>query len=330
MSSSPVLANWFSLSLPMRDGVDHRRLRSLLQPSFSRRRIEEIEALVVSCVDRRLDAALRRGHLDVVRDLAGPLPMDLSFEMLGIPEGDRQEVAAWVSTSKSGFLVLDGGDGDTLEADVDALAAYMAASVVDASPDGDGLLAVLARASSEWRLSNDELVAYIFLLLVNGLDTLTAAVADAAYELVRTNGPGAAAPKSRAEASGFFEEVLRYYSPVRFSARQLTEDLELGGHHMTEGSVVVLFFAAANRDPRHFDRPGTFEPTRPSERHLAYGHGVHQCIGRHLASLTGAIVLERLSSLGDRLSIAVDPEDLEWSTSLLYHTLDELPLAIAR
>lgn len=322
LSESDTLAERFALTMPMRDGDDHRRLRAITQPAFTRKRIAAMESAVERQVVRRLDAAIDRGSFEVVEDLAKPLPMDIAFDMVGVPEGERDDVAQWAIAAKESFLAAS-GDADVELARLDE---WTARSM--RSPSPGTLLELLANARRDGLLSSDELLAYVLLLLINGLDTLTSAITVAALELFRPSAERSHDALTRPRAHAFFEEVLRYHTPVRFTARALVEDVYVGGESLPEGDVVLLFFAAANRDPRHFDRPSEFDPDRVPGRHLSFGHGAHKCIGKHLASLAGSIVVEHLSARRDWIDLAVDDDEITWSPSLIYRTLDALPLSI--
>jgi cytochrome P450 len=327
LAESATLAERFALILPMRDGDDHRRLRAITQPAFTRKRIAAMESAVERQVVRRLDAAVDRGSFEVVEDLAKPLPMDIAFDMVGVPEGERDDVAQWAIAAKESFLAA----GSDVDAELAQLDEWTERSM--RSPSAGTLLELLANARRDGLLSNDELLAYVLLLLVNGLDTLTSAITVAALELFRPSAVSPSAGTShdaltRPRAHAFFDEVLRYHTPVRFSARVVAEDVDVGGERLPEGAVVLLFFAAANRDPRRFDRPSEFDPDRVPGRHLSFGHGVHKCIGRHVASLAGSIVVEQLSARRARIDPALDYDEIDWSPSLIYRTLDALPLAV--
>jgi cytochrome P450 len=322
LAESATLAERFALILPMRDGDDHRRLRAITQPAFTRKRIAAMESAVERQVVRRLDAAVDRGSFEVVEDLAKPLPMDIAFDMIGVPEGERDDVAQWAIAAKESFLAA----GTDVDAELAQLDEWTARST--RSPSAGTLLELLANARREGLVSNDELLAYVLLLLVNGLDTLTSAITVAALELFRPSAETSHDALTRPRAHAFFDEVLRYHTPVRFTARVVAEEVDVGGERLPEGAVVLLFFAAANRDPRRFDRPSEFDPDRVPGRHLSFGHGAHKCLGRHLASLAGSIVVEHLSARRASLGLAVEDDEINWSPSLIYRTLDALPLAI--
>ena len=322
LAESAILAERYALTLPMRDGDDHRRLRAITQPAFTRKRIEAMESAIERQVVRRLDAAIDRGSLEVVEHLAKPLPMDIAFDMLGVPEGERDDVAQWAITAKESLLAVS-GDVDVELARLDE---WTEKSM--RSPSAGTLLELLANARRDGLLSSDELLAYVLLLLINGLDTLTSAITVAAFELLRPSAERSHDALTRPRAHAFFEEVLRYHTPVRFTARALVEDVDIGGERLPEGDAVLLFFAAANRDPRRFDRPSEFDPHRAPGRHLSFGHGAHKCIGSHVASLAGSIVVEHLSARRAWIDLAVDDDEINWSPSLIYRTLDALPLSI--
>jgi cytochrome P450 len=179
-------------------------------------------------------------------------------------------------------------------------------------------------------LSQDELFAFVLLLFVNGLETLTAGLTMATWELLQHREDASAIANDSAYAESIFDEAVRLHSPVRFSGRTLTANVELNGHQLHAGDVVALFFAAANRDPRQFTQPDSFNPRRPRVRHAGFGHGAHFCLGAQLSLVAGAVVLQQLAKFGDGLHTEVTQENMAWSPSLAFNTLTTLPVQLSR
>lgn len=328
----PSLATSLALMFPMRDGADHRRLKGLATTAFSPRRIAQLQELIEDSVDTILDRAMARGEMDAVTDLALPLPVAVSTVMLDIPVSDRGHVREWAMLVRRQLLRYD-QDADEV-AFVEAQLrdfAFFVRSLCDIRRrhPGEDLISDLASAADADQLSADELVAFVLLLFVNGLETLTAGLTMAVWEFLQHPEERLAAAGDRAHAEALFDESVRLHSPVRFSARVLIADVVLDGHRLREGDVVALCYAAANRDPRRFLDPDRFNPMRPRSRHLGFGHGAHYCLGAPLSLATGACVLERIARLGNSLTTDITPATMAWSPALAFNTLDSLPLRLA-
>ena len=332
MTPIPSLATWLSLTFPMRDGPDHRRLKGLAAIAFSAERIAEMRGQIEESVDSLLARAMKRGEMDVVADLALPLPIAVTNAMLDIPPGDRDRVHAWAMLVRRQLLRYDQSADEIahVEAQMEELASFVR-SLCDARRrrPGRDLLSDLTSAADAGRISPDELIAFVLLLFVNGLETLTSGLTMAVWELLQHPEERLAVASDRSHAEAMFDEALRLHCPVRFSARTLVSDVELDGHRLRDGDVVTLCFGAANRDPRRFVDPDRFDPRRPRSRHLGLGHGAHYCLGAQLSLTTGAVVLSRIASHGDRLSTEVTPATMAWSRSLAFSTLESLPLKVA-
>lgn len=328
----PSLAKSLALMLPLRDGPEHRELKGLATATFSSSRIDRLQPLIEGSLDAILDRAIGRGEMDVVTDLALPLPVAISTAILDIPDGDRSQVREWAMLvrSQSFRYSQDTADIDFVEAELREFATFVRSLCeTRRRRPGEDLISDLASAADAGQLSVDELVAYILMLFVNGLDTLTAGITMGIWELLQHPGERAAVATDRDHAKAMFGETIRLHSPVRFSARTLIADVELDGHRLREGEVVALFYSAANRDPRRFPAPDRFDPMRERRRHLGFGHGAHHCLGAPLSLVAGAIVLERIAQLGDKLTTDVTPATMAWNPALTYNTLESLPLRVS-
>jgi cytochrome P450 len=333
MTMAPTLATLLALMLPVRDGADHRRLKGLAMATFSLRRISQLKQLIEDSVDAILNRATARGEMDVVTDLALPLPIAISTAMLGIPAGDRRQVHKWAMLVLRQFFRYSQGttEVDLVEAQLRDFAKYVRSLCdIRRQHPGDDLISGLASAADAGQLSTDELVAYILMLFLNGLEPLTAGLTMAIWELLQHPEERPAVARERDHAEAVFDEAIRLHSPVRFSARTLIADVELNGHRLREGDVVVLFYSAANRDPRYFPNPDHFDPARACGHHVGFGHGPHHCLGASQSLNAGAIVLERIAQSGDTLTADITPSTMAWSPSLPYTTLESLPVRVAR
>jgi cytochrome P450 len=333
MTLAPSLATLLALMLPVRDGADHRQLKGLATATFSLRRISQLKELIEDSVDTILDRATARGEMDVVTDLALPLPIAISTAMLDIPAGDRMQVHKWAMLVPRQFFRYSqtATEVDLVEAQLRDFARYVRSLCdIRRQHPGEDLISDLASAADAGQLSTDELVAYILMLFMNGLETLAAGLTMAIWELLQHPEERPAVARERDHAEAVFDEAIRLHSPVRFSARTLIADVELDGHRLRGGDVVALFFSAANHDPRHFPNPDHFDPGRARGHHVGFGHGAHYCLGASLSLVAGAIVLQRIAQRGDTLTTDVTPATTAWSPSLPYTTLESLPVRVAR
>src|SRR5690606_25161882 len=308
-------------SFLMMDPPDHTRLRGLVSKAFTpgmvRRLRPRIEAITAELI-----AALP-GEADLVRDFAYPLPVMVISEMLGVPPEDHERFRAWSETLARS---LDPIVGDELaERGVrhrrefhdyfrDLIARRRARPA-------DDLLSALVQVEE---LTERELLATCVLLLVAGHETTVNLIANGVLNLVRHGVLGLAAERPRQVV----EEVLRYDPPVQLTARSAREDTELGGVEVPAGTMTLALVGAANRDPEVFPDPDRFDVGRAPGRHLAFGLGIHFCLGAPLARLEGEVALAALASAAPGLELA-DP-DPPYRENLVLRGLAELPVRLNR
>ncbi|MEU6236476.1 cytochrome P450 [Kitasatospora sp. NPDC047058] len=331
---STALARIVGRMLPMRDGADHTRLKRLATTAFSARRLEQIRGRIESTADRLLRPLLAAGSFDVVADLAVPLPVAVSCAVLDIPDSEQERVTGWAGLVGRALLDDFGDRADDrrsaeLDAGFEQFRDYVEKLCAARAADpGDDLISRLTVARAEGRLDDEDLLAFVVMLLANGLETLTSGLAVAVWQLLRTPG---LAERLRAEpgcAEAVFDEAQRLGSPVRASARALTADVAVGGTVIPAGRVALLLYAAANRDPRRFADPDRFDPDRAELRHLAFGHGPHHCLGAPLSLMAGAAVLRGLAAAGEsrELSTPLTGATVPWSTQFVFGGMRELPV----
>jgi cytochrome P450 len=283
------------------DPPDHRRLRGLVSQAFTPQAIAQLEPRIASIVADLLDRAPSRGALDIVADLAVPLPVTVISEMLGIPAHRSDDFKRW----SDAFVIAEGGPPGPrppeLLREVDAMRAYLREAIEERRrhPGEDLIGRLVAAEMDNGRLTGDEVLAFCTLLLVAGNVTTTNLIANSvlcfdrfpeALDLVRSRPqllPGA------------IEEVLRYLPPIQQSTPRLArEDVVLGGRHIARNSLVLPVMASANRDDLVFTEPDRFDVSRDPNPHLGFGHGVHFCLGAPLARLEArvalSVMLERL------------------------------------
>ncbi|GAA1613552.1 MULTISPECIES: cytochrome P450 [Kribbella] len=258
---------------------DHGRMRSLISQVFTPRRVAELRPAIETAVDDLLDGL--PDEVDFMDRFAFQLPVSVICELLGVPRGDRYRFRPLASDLTAALELTDTAD-DAADAAAAELGGYFAHLIQD--PPSDGLLAALVAARE--RLSDEELLANLILLLVAGFETTTDLLGNGLALHFRH-------PEVPLDAA-FVEEVLRYDSPVQVTTRVARTDADVAGTPVPAGSNLVLLLGAANRDPERFPEPDRFDPQRPGNKPLSFGAGAHICLGNTLARLEAAVALPRL------------------------------------
>ena len=282
--------------LIMSDPPRHTQLRHLISKAFTPRRIAGLETRIQALVDDLLDQAPDTGTWDFVSGFAGPLPAIVIADMLGVPRNDRDRFRTW-STTLIQSNPIRGEFGPGLDAAA-ALYEYFSTFLAErrAHPQDDLMTALVHAEVDGAHLSEEELLGFCLLLLVAGHETTTNLLSNSAVTLAQH-------PKSRRQLAdhpdlvpGAVEELLRYDSPVQGLARTLTRQVDLHGQCMKTGDSVLLLFGSANRDDHAFSAADDFDINRRPERQVAFGRGIHFCLGAALARLEAQIALQALLS----------------------------------
>lgn len=260
------------------DPPEHTRLRSLVAGAFTMRRVEALRPRVQQITDELLDAMLPKGRADLVDSFAYPLPMTVICELLGIPDIDRVAFRALSSE----IVAPSGGDSEL--AAIEQLAAYLDELIEDkrCTAPADDLLSALIRTRAEDgdRLSGDELRAMAFILLVAGHETTVNLITTGVHTLLTHPDQLAALRADMTLLDGAVEEMLRFEGPVETATyRYAAEPMEIGGKSIAEGDPVMIGLDAANRDAAYCPDPHRFDIHRAPQGHLAFGHGIHYCLG---------------------------------------------------
>lgn len=288
------------------DPPDHTRLRGLVSGGFTARAVARLEPWIADLADRLVADARRRGRIDAVTHLADPVPVNVIAELVGVPEPDRPRFRAWSAAIVSASM---DGPAATLEfgAYLDGLAARRRAV-----PEDD-LMSELVTMAEDDQLDRDELVALVQLLLIAGQETTVDLIVNGIRLLLTHPEQWRALRDDPSLADAVVEETLRFRGPVEIvPPRFAFRDIELGGGRIPAFDRVGLSLWGANRDPAVFDRPHLFDIHRSDvRRHIAFGHGIHFCLGAHLARLEGRIMFERVARQLPDLRLAVDPHDLD-------------------
>ena len=314
------------------DPPDHTRLRRLVSSAFSPRRIEALRPRIQAIVDELLDGIAAEGadsRVDLVSRFAFPLPFTVICELLGVPEPDR----AALGRGLTGLLVPTSTAEQYAEAKLasDAVVALLEqlVEVKTGSPGDDLVSALIAARDGNERLDTRELLSTIFQLIVAGHDTTASFIGNSVVALFRNPGQLALLREDPGRFGMALEEFLRFDAPVPHSTfRYAVEPVELGGVTIPAGAQVIISLAAANHDEHTYDHPEVLDIDRTVARHLAFGHGIHHCLGAPLARLEGHLALGTLLRRFPQLRLAVADDELRWAhgDGLVLRGLSELPV----
>jgi cytochrome P450 len=291
-----------------RDPPDHTRLRKLVSKAFTPRALERLRPRVEELADTLLTALARRGEFDVIRDFAVPFPVTIIAEMLGIPSRDFATFKRW-SDHLVGFLDPLASPGPkVLRRTVDEFAGYMAAlAEARRREPADDLLTALVQAEEQGQhLSEQELQGTLALLLAAGNETTTNLIGNGLLALLRHPDQLARLREDPGIAERAIEELLRWDSPVQLTMRIPTEAIDFDGVCFEKHQAVVTVLGAANRDPEAFAHPDVLDLGREPNEHVAFGQGIHFCLGAQLARLEGQVALRELVRRFPTLRLATD------------------------
>ncbi|HLZ69960.1 MAG TPA: cytochrome P450 [Dehalococcoidia bacterium] len=292
-----------------RDPPDHTRLRRLVTRAFTPQRIEALRPDIQAFVDAALDTAAGEGWIELVDALAYPLPIAIISRLTGIPAEDGEIVESLqraqlcCTFEPASVFAVKNGDGETSATQVEAnriqqqLSQYFDGMIAQRRrrPGSDLVSALIAAEEQGERLSHEEINATLRLLFIGGYETTVNLLGNGVLALLRYPDQLAALRQNAALASATVDEVMRYDAPFQFTRRIALDDLEIGGYRIDAGTTILLWLAAADRDPAQFSEPDRFDITRGDNRHLAFGTGIHACLGGPLARLQGEIVFETLA-----------------------------------
>lgn len=327
-SIQPLVAH-YSRGLINVDPPDHTRMRALVHQAFTPRRIARLRDHVQDIVDRLL-ADLREGdRMDVVRDLAYPLPVTVIAELMGVPAADHDRLKAW-SGDIVKFMATARPEAEVLTLSQDALLSLrdyfrgiLAARRRD--PRDDLISALVAAEEGGDTLTEEELLSTLVTILIGGHETTTSLIASGTLLLLTHPEERRKLEAEPRLAQSAVEEFLRFEGPFQRNRRIATEDVTIGGQEVGEGELVMQLLGAANRDPAHFPDPDRLDIARSPNRHLAFGYGVHFCLGASLARLEAPVALETLFRRLPGLELAAEPAALEWENTV-FRGLKALPV----
>lgn len=311
------------------DPPDHTRLRGLVSKAFTPRMVRSLEPLASAVVEELLAARAREGAMDVVEDLAYPLPVRIICEMLGVPHEDHVVFRGWsrqLARSLDPDFMIPAEEAERRDRAVEEFRTYMQDLVARRRGDlGDDLLSGLIAAEEEGdKLTTDELLGTTILLLIAGHETTVNLIANGVLQLLRHPEQLQRLREDPALARSAVEEVLRYDPPVQLTGRIALEPIRFRSFSLEPREFAVALIGSANRDPEAFEDPDRFDITRESSHHIAFGAGIHFCLGAQLARLEGRIALTAVARRLTGIELAREP--LDYKENLVLRGLGALPI----
>jgi cytochrome P450 len=315
------------------DPPDHTRLRKLVSKAFVPKVVKALEPDITAMVGKMLDDVAAAGHFDVIADLAHPLPVAVICRLLGVPLEDEPKfshASALLAQGLDPFITFTGSLPDGFDERM-AAAAWLRDYVhglIDqrrTEPRDDLISGLIAAEEGGDQLTEDEIIATCNLLLIAGHETTVNLIANAILVMLREPRHWSELAGDSDRAPMIIEETLRYDPPVQLAGRTAAEDMTIGEVVVPKGDTMMLLLAAAHRDPAAFDRPDVFDPVRESMRHLAFGHGVHFCLGAPLARLEARVALSAVTARFPHAKLAGEPV---YKPNVTLRGMASLPVAL--
>lgn len=309
------------------DPPDHTRLRALVNLSFTPRLVEQWRERIQNMTNELIDAVEPNGEMELINDIAFPLPITVITSMLGIPAEDHPRFRIW-----STAVIESTGNPEAVQNAYGAIQefrTYLQQTLrARRGQDRGDLLSKLVQAEMEGdKLSEDELIGMVFLLLVAGHETTVNLISNGMLALLLHPDQKEKLEQDPGLIKTAIEEFLRYQGPLQVATqRWAREDLELHGMHIRRGDYMVISLASANRDSEIFKDSDMLDITRKENRHLAFGKGIHYCLGAPLARMEGQIAINTLLARFPNLSLNIDPSELTWRPGATMMGLRALPL----
>lgn len=314
------------------DPPDHTRLRGLVSKAFTPKVVETLRPRIQQRVDALLDGVAERGSFEVIEDLAYPLPVAVICEMLGVPAEDHVTFKEWSREAARSLDPETALPPDVVESRrhvFESFGQYFTGLIAERRqrPRDDLLSALIAAEEAGDKLTEAELLSTCILLLVAGHETTVNLIGNGMLALLRHPDQLRLLRDDPSLATSAVEEVLRYDPPVQMTGRVALEDMEVAGATIRKGQQTILLLAAANRDPAQFPHPERFDITRTENHHLAFGFGIHFCLGAPLARVEGQITLSALVRRFDGLELLTGQP--EYKENIVLRGLASLPVGFS-
>lgn len=327
LSPEPRLSQLLNNHLLNLDGLDHSRLRALINKAFTIRMVNQLEGRVQQIADALLDQVAARGEMDLIDDYAFPLPIIVIAEMLGVPAADRHRFRAW----SDAFVSPARNEAEWRQAEqlLIEFTDYLGEVFAERRqhPRQDLITALLQAEEAGDKLSEEELYSMVVLLIVAGHETTVNLIGNGTLALLQHPAQLAQLKADPALMPNAVEELLRYDGPVvRATLRFATEDTLLGGQLIRRGQAISVALTSANRDESQFPDAETIDFARNTERHLAFGFGIHYCVGAPLARMEGRIALNTLLQRCPHLRLTTAVDTLSWRFNPILRGLQHLPV----
>src|SRR5579859_4732541 len=309
------------------DSPDHTRLRALVHKAFTLRLIEQMRDQIQALTNELLDRAEPNGGIDLIADFALPLPLTMIGRILGVPAKDNQKFHHWSKT------LISGGANRNLFVLIPTIMRFMGylkklVKERRAHPKDDLVTALVQAKDGSDQLSEDEILAMIFLLLVAGHETTVNLIGSGSLALLEHPDQLAKLRSEPALIKTTIEELLRFVCPVEMATeRYAREDITIAQTTIPRGELVLAVIGSANRDANYFDHPDSLDITRKNNKHLAFGHGAHYCLGASLARLEGQIAISTLIKRMPNLRLRSAPDQLRWRGTFVLRGLEALPVS---
>ncbi len=309
------------------DSPDHTRLRALVHKAFTPRLIEQMRDQIQTVTTELIDKVEPKGSMDLIADFALPLPLTMIGRILGVPAEDNPKFHRWTKTfvaagtNRNPFVLIPSIMG---------FMGYMKKLIKERStqPKDDLITALVQAKEGSDQMTEDEVLAMIFLVLSAGHETTLNLISSGTLALLEHPDQLAKLRSEPALIKTGIEELLRFAGPAEMATeRYAREDITIAGTVIPRGELVLAVIASANRDANYFDNPDTLDITREKNKHLAFGQGIHYCVGAPLSRLEGQIAISTLIQRLPNLHLSVAPDQLRWRSEFILRGLEALPVS---
>lgn len=317
------------MTMLYRDPPEHTRLRNLVNQTFTNRQIRTMETRIAQITENMLARMSARSTGDFIADIALPLPVKVAAEILGVPFEDHDKFYRWITSVFTGFDAVTADTEILMQQNLamQELVIYLKKLInLRRQQPRDELLSSMIKAHDDLdALSDEELLGMCVLFLIAGFETTVYLLGTGMYTLLRHPDQLYLLKQKPEYLPSAIEEMLRYESPLqRATFRITTKSCELGGKQFREGEQICAVIGAANRDPAQFTHPDTFDITRAPNKHLAFGLGIHTCLGATLARTEAHIMFERILERMPHIKLA--EEKPEWTKTTFFRGIRKLPV----